>query len=136
MYLVDAPPPSSLSQGRAAGQTLCVSTRPLVPGEALYLKHRQPLNTHGVNTGLGVPMFVEYYRFHFRINYIQIPYLEVYSDSSSGSHRFRFPDNAHQIYFQLPSKQGAELLVEKLPFPFPENDSSREGGNRDLVMGF
>ena len=48
MYLVDDPPPSSLSQGicRAAGQTLCVSTRPLVPGEALYRIHRQSLNTH------------------------------------------------------------------------------------------
>ena len=48
MYLVDAPPPSSFSQGicRAAGQTLCVSTRPLVPGEALYRIHRQSLNTH------------------------------------------------------------------------------------------
>ena len=58
MYLVDAPPPSSLSQGicRTAGQTLCVSTRPLVPGEVLYRIHCQSLKTHiGVNTGLGVP---------------------------------------------------------------------------------
>ena len=30
----------------AAGQTLCVSIRPLVPGEALYQIHRQSLNTH------------------------------------------------------------------------------------------
>ena len=31
---------------RAGGQTLCVSTRPLVPGEAVYRIHRQSLNTH------------------------------------------------------------------------------------------
>ena len=29
-----------------AGHTLCVSTKPLVPGEALYRIHRQYLNTH------------------------------------------------------------------------------------------
>ena len=48
MCLVDAPPPSSLSQGicRAAGQTFCVSTRPLVLGEVLYRIHRQSLNSH------------------------------------------------------------------------------------------
>ena len=48
MYLVDAPPPSSSSQGicRAAGQTLCVCTRPPVPGETLYRTHRQSPNTH------------------------------------------------------------------------------------------
>ena len=57
MYLVDVPPPSFLSQRicRAGGQTLCVSTGPLVPGEALYRIHRQSLNTHRVNTGLGAP---------------------------------------------------------------------------------
>ena len=44
MYLLHAPPPSSLSQGicGAGGQTLCVSTGPLVPGEALYLRLRRP----------------------------------------------------------------------------------------------
>ena len=48
MYLEDAPPPSSLPQRicRAARQTLCVSTRSLVPGEVLYRIHRQSLNTH------------------------------------------------------------------------------------------
>ena len=41
------PLPSS-SQGicRAAGQTLCVPTRPLVPGEALCQVHRPSPNTH------------------------------------------------------------------------------------------
>ena len=50
--------PSSFSQGicRAGGQTLCVSTRPLVPGEAFYRIHRQSLNTHrGTHRSGGCP---------------------------------------------------------------------------------